>query len=114
MHSFPVAPTTERADPAGGQHGLSAVCATVVRYPSVLFSLAFVLALLPRLIGLESFLTADEGFWMQRTIRFGAAIDRADWGGTFRSGHPGVTTMWIGLIGIGPQRLGPLISDRYS
>ena len=65
------------------------------------------LALLPRLIELRPTYTSDEAYWMQRTVRFGAALARGDLAQTYRSGHPGVTTMWVGLLGIGPQRLEP-------
>lgn len=70
----------------------------------------FVLALCPRLVELERTITSDEGYWMQRTLRFGAALSRGDFLSTYRSGHPGVTTMWVGLLGVGPERLETLKS----
>jgi hypothetical protein len=73
------------------------------------FAACFVLALLPRLVGLDSFLTSDEGFWTQRTLRFGSALAHRDWSSTYRSGHPGVTLMWVGLLGVGPERLVPFL-----
>ena len=65
------------------------------------------------LLGLDTTLTADEGYWVQRTTRFGAALARGDLNSTYRSGHPGVTVMWIGLLGIGPTRLEPFLSPSY-
>ncbi|MFN0073280.1 MAG: ArnT family glycosyltransferase [Chloroflexota bacterium] len=73
-----------------------------------------VLALVPRLLELRPTVTSDEGYWMQRTVRFGAALARGDLGQTYRSGHPGVTTMWVGLLGIGPERLTPFLPTRFT
>jgi 4-amino-4-deoxy-L-arabinose transferase-like glycosyltransferase len=79
-----------------------------------LLSAAFVLALVPRLAGLNRHLTVDEGFWMQRTLAFGAALARGELSDTYRIGHPGVTVMWIGLLGIGPGQLAAFLPDLYS
>lgn len=71
---------------------------------------AFALALLPRLVGVDGYLTSDEGYWMQRTAQFSAALQRHDWARTYRSGHPGVTVMWTGVLGMPSSRLDPLAS----
>ena len=76
-----------------------------------LFAACFVVAVLPRLLALDSSLTSDEGFWTQRTLRFGAALAHQDWSSTYRSGHPGVTLMWVGLLGVGPERLAPFLPN---
>ena len=61
----------------------------------------FLLALAPRLPGLDVFLTADEPkAWFGRSIQFLAALARADWAATFDSPAPGVTTMWAGASGL--------------
>ncbi len=61
----------------------------------------FLLALAPRLPGLDVFLTADEPkAWFGRSIQFLAALARTDWAATFDSPAPGVTTMWAGAIGL--------------
>lgn len=60
----------------------------------------FVIALLPRLLGLNTFLTADENLWLGRSRDFLASVVRQDWAGTLQTGHPGVTTMWTGSAGI--------------
>ncbi|MCB0164089.1 MAG: glycosyltransferase family 39 protein, partial [Anaerolineae bacterium] len=58
-------------------------------------------ALSPRLLGLNVFLTADEPkSWFGRSILFLDALARADWATTFDSPAPGVTTMWAGSIGL--------------
>lgn len=61
----------------------------------------FLLALAPRLPGLDVFLTADEPkAWFGRSIQFLDAIARADWSATYDSPAPGVTTMWAGALGL--------------
>lgn len=72
------------------------------------------LILTPRLIDPLTTVTSDEGYWMQRTVRFGAAIARGDLSQTFRSGHPGVTTMWVGLLGLGPEGLKQYLPVRFT
>lgn len=76
-----------------------------------LLAVAFTGSLLPRLVGIDGYLTSDEGYWMQRTVHFNAGLRRGDWSRTYRSGHPGVTVMWTGLLGIGQQRLARLPSN---
>src|SRR5215212_1615155 len=70
-----------------------------------LFTLAvFLVSVWVRLDGLDLVLTADEGYWVNRTVRFAAGLAAGDLTATFRTGHPGVSVMWVGLIGIGPAR----------
>lgn len=66
-----------------------------------------------RLDGIDLVLTADEGYWVHRTVRFAAAVAAREPERTFRTGHPGVTVMWVGTLGIGWQRLAPFLPDRY-
>ena len=77
----------------------------LVREPMVLAALCVFVGLWARLFGLNLVYTSDEGYWLQRTVRFGEAVMTGDFAATFRSGHPGVTVMWTGLIGIGPERV---------
>ncbi len=63
-------------------------------------SFLFFTALLPRVFGLNAFLTADEFLWIKRSAQFLAAIVKGDWAGTFIVGHPGLTTRWTGALGI--------------
>lgn len=60
----------------------------------------FALALALRLAGLDSFLTPDENLWATRTTQFLAALSANDWAATNVTGHPGVTTMWAGSVGL--------------
>lgn len=60
----------------------------------------FVIALLPRVVGLADFLTTDEVYhWVGRVAHFAAAIERGRWADTWLTGHPGVTQMWLGTLG---------------
>lgn len=64
----------------------------------------FLLALWPRLVGLEQHLTADDQEWMRRVSRFALALQRGDARGTYQSGHPGVTVLWLAAQATGPAR----------
>jgi 4-amino-4-deoxy-L-arabinose transferase-like glycosyltransferase len=64
------------------------------------------IVLLPRVLGLMIFLTADEFNWLgTRTGHFSSAILSGDWTGTYRRYHPGVTLMWMITIGFTFQYL---------
>ncbi len=60
----------------------------------------FLLALVPRLVGLGVTVTTDEPSWVKRSAGFALALLNGDWLNTFQSNHPGVTTMWSGAIGL--------------
>jgi hypothetical protein len=92
------------------QHGVSAGRARAI----VVALLVFGISLGVRLTGLDLYATTDEGYWMQRSVRFGAALARGDLTSTYRAGHPGVSVMWTGLLGIGPERLAPFRPERYT
>jgi 4-amino-4-deoxy-L-arabinose transferase-like glycosyltransferase len=50
---------------------------------------------------LGSFVTLDEiDFWLRRSEQFLRAIQIGDYAATALSTHPGVTTMWLGSLGI--------------
>jgi hypothetical protein len=67
--------------------------------------LVFCLALLPRVTGLADFLTTDEAYhWIERTERFHAALVDGRWAETNQTGHPGVTLMWLGSLGLEIER----------
>jgi len=53
----------------------------------------------PRLLGLNRFVTTDERLWLERSGRFYYALAHHDFAGTFQKSHPGVTVMWAGLTG---------------
>ncbi|MEI7770877.1 MAG: glycosyltransferase family 39 protein, partial [Chloroflexales bacterium] len=68
-------------------------------------ALVFLAALLPRAIGLRDFLTTDEAYhWVSRTERFVAAVGAGRWAETILTGHPGVTLMWLGGMGLQLER----------
>ncbi|MEX1112782.1 MAG: glycosyltransferase family 39 protein, partial [Candidatus Andersenbacteria bacterium] len=68
--------------------------------------LIVVIAFSLRLPGLGTFMTADEGNWMIRSSEFWRNLFlNDDPGGTFRTSHPGVMTMWIGGSGIFLQEI---------
>src|SRR5262245_15089688 len=63
-------------------------------------ALIFLIALIPRITGLADFFTIDEPYhWIGRVQRFADALLMRDWAATNQTGHPGVTTMWLGTIG---------------
>src|SRR5688572_14546350 len=60
----------------------------------------FVVALLPRVLTLGKFITADEPYWVVRSLAFATGLLTYDWKLTLQTGHPGVTTMWSGTTGL--------------
>lgn len=75
------------------------------RSPALLCALLGLLALLPRVAGLADFLTTDEAYhWITRVERFSAAVAEGRWADTALTGHPGVTTMWLGSAGLWLER----------
>jgi hypothetical protein len=62
-------------------------------------------ALLPRVLGLADFATTDEVYhWIARTERFADAVAGQRWAETNQTGHPGVTLMWLGSLGLALER----------
>jgi 4-amino-4-deoxy-L-arabinose transferase-like glycosyltransferase len=55
--------------------------------------------ILPRGLGLASFVSVDEPKWLQRSADFYLALSQGDLAGTFTREHPGVTITWAGLGG---------------
>src|SRR5262245_23253851 len=74
-------------------------------WPAWLIALALaVVAPGPRCSGLADFYTIDEAYhWPARVRLFSEALRQGDWAATDLTGHPGVTTMWLGALG---RRLG--------
>src|SRR5687767_7333142 len=70
------------------------------------------LALPPRLADLYRFVTTDELFWMGRSGNFARALAAGQLPLTFQSGHPGVTTMWTAMLGVGPGAAQELAGPR--
>jgi hypothetical protein len=68
---------------------------------SLLAAAIFLLALAPRALALGRFVTVDEAYhWFDRARQFLGAIRAGDWAATNLIGHPGVTTMWLGALGV--------------
>ncbi len=54
---------------------------------------------LPRGLQLDHFVAVDERSWLTRSGNFYLALTNGDWAATFQRYHPGVTTMWLGMLG---------------
>ncbi|HID61605.1 MAG TPA: phospholipid carrier-dependent glycosyltransferase, partial [Anaerolineae bacterium] len=66
----------------------------------------FVIALVPRILGLGIFLTVDESGWLGfHTRHFLRVILSGDWVATYRRYHPAVTLMWMIAVGFTLQYL---------
>ena len=83
-------------------------------FPLTFAILIAALALPPRILETDRFVTTDELFWIGRTANFGRALTNGQLDQTFQSGHPGVTTMWMALLGIGPDRALALAGGRRT
>ncbi len=72
-----------------------------LHHPVAISVLLLCIALLPRIFGLGHGLTTDEAsFWQDRSARFLAALTEGRFEETMITGHPGVTTMWLGSAGL--------------
>ncbi len=67
---------------------------------SWLYILVFILALGPRAIGLDIFLTVDETGWVRRSVEFLMALLNGQPNQDVLPGHPGVTTVWSAVSGL--------------
>lgn len=67
---------------------------------SVLALLLFGLLWAPRGVALSAFVTIDEPVWLAHATTFAYGLVQHDWALTFRLEHPGVTTMWLGAVGL--------------
>jgi 4-amino-4-deoxy-L-arabinose transferase-like glycosyltransferase len=82
------------------QTGWSQVRQALRKDPALALGL-FLLALGPRLVAAcARFVTSDELVWVYRSTRFLGAVASGDWAQTMQAGHPGVTTMYCGVVGI--------------
>src|SRR5690242_5912692 len=81
---------------------------------AALWALVAALAAVPRLGDLGPGVTADEPLWFQRASAFGAALGRGDWAATEVAEHPGVTTAWLGALGMGLGRASALDGEPMS
>ena len=60
----------------------------------------FIVGFVPRVLALGTFLTPDEFRWVSRSRDFLVGALSGNWAATLQTGHPGVTTMWTGSLGI--------------
>ncbi|HEV2127072.1 MAG TPA: hypothetical protein VGR22_00460 [Thermomicrobiales bacterium] len=68
------------------------------RWP-VTLALLTLLYLVLRVTDLDQLVTVDEPFWLARSANFYRALWQGDLAYTFQHAHPGVTTMWAGMVG---------------
>lgn len=66
---------------------------------------AIAVAFVLRLSAIGRYVTPDEPAWVYRAIRFADAVTGQNWAAVPSTGHPGVTTMWLGAAGVAVQRL---------
>ena len=80
-------------------------------HPLWLAAAILVVSAAPRLLTPSPFVTRDEPLWVYRSLRFLTAISTGQLASTFQSEHPGVTTMWLGSLGLMAYRAAGLGSD---
>jgi len=68
------------------------------RVEIIIVVLILALSLGLRLAGLNRFIVCDEVRWTCRSVNFQQALFRGDWRNTYRTGHPGVVTTWLGSL----------------
>lgn len=67
--------------------------------PPVVALVIFLLALAPRLLDLGVFVGPDEFSWVNRSAAFARALAGGNLAGTYQTGHPGVTLLWVETLG---------------
>jgi hypothetical protein len=87
-------------DAAWGVH-LMALAQRLQRLAWLLPLVVFLLAFLPRVLGLNVFLTADEDDQLRFAAGFLTAVLAGDWGKAVLLGYPGVPTMTFAGLGLG-------------
>lgn len=65
----------------------------------------FIVALLPRVLNLGAFMTADEDDQIMFATHFLKSVLRGDWAGALILGYPGIPTLILGAIGVGARYL---------
>src|SRR4051812_14134608 len=73
--------------------------------PGTVLGAIFLLSLVARLVAHDLVITADEDNWMRRAGGFTYGLLNGQLGRTYQNGHPGVTTMWVAMLTLGPQRM---------
>src|SRR6266699_3619842 len=112
MVSVDVAEHTTPPTSARGRPSARRVRPGSLLLPGVLAA-AFMLALLVRLSAHDVVITSDEDNWMKRAGGFTYGLLTGQFGRTYQNGHPGVTTMWVAMLTLGPSRM-VQFSDRIT
>lgn len=55
----------------------------------------FIIALLPRMLNLDAFISPDEPRWRENTLGFREGLKTGDFSALYQQPHPGITTMWL-------------------
>jgi 4-amino-4-deoxy-L-arabinose transferase-like glycosyltransferase len=71
-----------------------------LRWQRFLLLPLILITLAPRLAAIGRYVTPDELIWVLRSIRLRQALLSGTWAETIQSGHPGITTTWIGAIAV--------------
>src|SRR5215210_1564970 len=85
-----------------GRGALTRAMARSACFVAVLALALFALALVPRWLGRDVFVTSDEDSWMRRAGGFAYGMSHGLPGRTYQNGHPGVLTMELAILGQGP------------
>ncbi len=64
----------------------------------------FIIAFVARTGAVKQYVSPDEPSWVWRSLNFSQALADGAWANTAQMGHPGVTTMWLGSLGILAKR----------
>ncbi|MFP3895723.1 MAG: ArnT family glycosyltransferase [Anaerolineales bacterium] len=84
------------------------------RWPRILLILVLVMIpLLLRVTGLGVFVTIDEPTWAARSQDFHDALVEGDFFHTYQSEHPGVVTMWIGILALRVSQAAEAFTSQY-
>lgn len=67
---------------------------------SIILLILFFAAWVPRVLSLDSFVTADERKWLVRSANFAYALAHGDLYHTYQREHPAVTNTWLGAAGV--------------
>lgn len=61
----------------------------------LLLVLVFIVALFPRILNLDAFISPDEPRWLENTVGFRQGLFTGNFSSLYQQPHPGITNMWI-------------------
>jgi hypothetical protein len=73
--------------------------------PAGALTVIFLVSFVARMLAHDVVITADEDNWMRRAGGFTWGLLNGQAGRTYQNGHPGVTTMWVAMLTLGPERM---------